>query len=144
MREQPWDAANLPDPPLPLDRTLEGLLDLDWIELTPSSAHVRFDTRDELKQSFGLLHGGVYCAVAETVASVATAQQVWRDGFAASGMSNSANFLRPISGGVVDVVARLRYRGDREWFWDHEFRDEQARLCAIVEVTIAVRPARAP
>jgi uncharacterized protein (TIGR00369 family) len=81
--------------------------------------------------------------VAETVASVATAAAVWRDGLSASGLSNSASFLRPVTEGQVDVAARLRHHDDREWFWSHEFRDEQERLCALVDVTIAVRPRRA-
>jgi uncharacterized protein (TIGR00369 family) len=73
------------------------------------------------------------------VASVATAAAVWRDGLSAAGLSNSASFLRPVTRGTVDVAARRRHHDDREWFWSHEFRDEQQRLCALVDVTIAVR-----
>jgi acyl-coenzyme A thioesterase PaaI-like protein len=78
--------------------------------------------------------------MAETIASVATVREVWRDGFVGSGLGQSANFLRPITAGTVDVVARLRGHDEREWLWSHEFRDDQARLCALVDVTIAVRP----
>jgi 1,4-dihydroxy-2-naphthoyl-CoA hydrolase len=137
----PWDRATLPSPLIPLDRTFEGFLGLEWLELGPTSAHVRFEVRENLKQPLGLMHGGIYCAVAETVASVATVAEVWRDGFVGSGLSNYASFLRPITDGVVDVVATLRGHDDREWTWGHEFRDERENLCALVEVTIAVRPA---
>ena len=135
-----WGHAALPAPAIPLERTFEGFLDLEWVELTPASARVRFETRENLKQPLGLLHGGIYSAVAETVASVATMNAVWRDGLIAAGLSNSASFLRPITSGPVDVTARLRYQDEREWLWGHEFRDDQGRLCAIVDVTIAVRP----
>jgi uncharacterized protein (TIGR00369 family) len=128
---------------VPLERTFEGFLGLEWVELTPDFAHVRFEVRDELKQPLGLLHGGIFCAVAETVASVATVNEVWQDGFSGSGQSNSASFLRPITAGLVDVMANLRNRNEREWLWSHDFRDEQGRLCALVDVTIAVRPAPA-
>jgi 1,4-dihydroxy-2-naphthoyl-CoA hydrolase len=140
MIDHPWNAVSLPTPLIPLERTFEGFLDLEWVELTPTSAHVRFQVRENLKQPFGLLHGGIYCAVAETVASLATLHEVWRDGLIGTGLSNSASFLRPITVGTVDVVARLRNRDDREWLWSHEFRDEQSRVCALVDVTIAVRP----
>jgi uncharacterized protein (TIGR00369 family) len=100
--------------------------------------------RENLKQPLGLLHGGIYSAVAETVASVATANQVWRDGFISSGLSNSASFLRPVTEGTLDVVARCREHDEREWFWSHEFRDEHGRLCALVDVIIAVRPGPTP
>jgi 1,4-dihydroxy-2-naphthoyl-CoA hydrolase len=140
MTRSPWDLGELPPPAIPLTDTFEGFLELDWLELSRTSAHVRFDVRQNLRQPLGLLHGGIYSAVAETVASVATAAAVWRDGLAASGLSNSASFLRPITAGTVDVSARLRHHDEREWFWSHEFRDEQERLCSLVDVTIAVRP----
>ena len=140
MSDRRLDTSGLPPPLIPLERTFEGFLDLDWVELTHSSAHVKFNVRENLKQGFGLLHGGIYSAVAESVASVATVNAVWRDGMMGSGLSNSASFLRPVTTGVVDVVAKLRAHDDREWFWGHEFRDERDRLCALVDVTIAVRP----
>jgi 1,4-dihydroxy-2-naphthoyl-CoA hydrolase len=136
----PWDAASLPTPLIAVERTFEGFLDLEWIGLTASSAHIRFHVRENLLQPLGLLHGGIYCAVAESVASVATVKAVWREGKIGSGLNNSASFLRPITRGPVDVVAKLRGHDDREWFWSHEFRDEHGRLCALVDVTIAVRP----
>ena len=96
----PWDRATLPSPVIPLDRTFEGFLGLEWVELTLESAHVRFEVRENLKQPLGLMHGGIYSAVAETVASVATVNNVWRDGFIGSGLSNYASFLRPITDGT--------------------------------------------
>jgi 1,4-dihydroxy-2-naphthoyl-CoA hydrolase len=140
----PWDAGTLPAPLIELERTFEGFLDLDWIELTADSAQVRFAVRENLKQPLGLLHGGIYSAVAETVASVATVHAVWRDGMIGSGLSNHASFLRPVTGGVVHVAARRRHYDEREWLWGHEFRDDQDRLCALVDVVIAVRPLRDP
>ena len=134
----PWD--RLPEPAIPIARSFEGFLDLDWLELEPESVHVQFRVRENLKQPLGLLHGGVYAGVAETIASIATVANVWRDGFIGSGLSNYASFLRPITEGVVDVRARLRGHDDREWTWGHEFRDERDNLCALVDVTIAVRP----
>jgi 1,4-dihydroxy-2-naphthoyl-CoA hydrolase len=141
MSARPWEREQLPQPLLPLERTFEGFLGLEWHELSDHSAKVSFEVRDNLKQPLGLLHGGIYSAVAETIASVATVRAVWRDGRVGSGLSNSASFLRPITAGTVSVAARRRHHDDREWLWSHEFRDDQNRLCALVDVTIAVRPA---
>jgi uncharacterized protein (TIGR00369 family) len=140
MTRSPWDLGELPPPAIPLSDTFEGFLDLDWIELTPESAAVRFAVRENLKQPMGLLHGGIYSAVAETVASVATVRAVWEEGKIGSGLSNSASFLRPVTAGTVHVSAHCRGHDEREWLWGHEFRDDQDRLCALVDVTIAVRP----
>ena len=144
MTGWPWNLETLPEPLIPVDRTFEGFLGLSWIELTTSSARVSFEVRENLTQPLGLLHGGIYSAVAETVASVATVHAVWRDGFIGSGLSNTASFLRPITTGTVHVAARARHHDEREWLWAHEFTDEWERLCALVDVTIAVRPLGSP
>ena len=140
MSTGPWETGRLPEPLVPVEDSFEGFLDLEWVEFGPESAHVRFAARDDLKQPLGLVHGGIYCAVAETVASIATAHAVWPEGYTASGLGNSASFLRPVTAGRVDVRARLRHRGETEWFWSHDFAGEDGRLCARVDVTIAVRP----
>jgi 1,4-dihydroxy-2-naphthoyl-CoA hydrolase len=137
----PWDLAELPGPLLPLENTFEGFLGLEWVELTPTSAKARFQVRDNLRQPLGLLHGGIFSAVAETIASVATVAAVWREGKTGSGLSNTASFLRPVLSGTVEVTATLRGHDDREWLWSHEFRNDQGKLCAIVDVVFAVRPA---
>ena len=140
LRDSPWDLSGFPVPLIDLSETFEGFLGLEWLELTPETARVRFNVRENLKQPLGLLHGGIYSAVAETVASVATVRAVWEEGKTGSGLSNSASFLRPVTAGTVHVSARCRGHDDREWVWSHEFRDDDDRLCALVDVTIAVRP----
>ena len=60
--------------------------------------------RDELKQPAGLVHGGVYAAMAESMASIATALAVFEQGDIAMGLSNSTSFLRPITEGVVHAL----------------------------------------
>jgi 1,4-dihydroxy-2-naphthoyl-CoA hydrolase len=134
----------LPPPLIEIERTFEGFLGLEWLEVTAELARVQFQARENLKQPLGLLHGGIYSAVAESVASVATVQAVWHDGMIGSGLSNSASFLRPVTTGTVHVTARCRHHDEREWLWSHEFRDDQDRLCALVDVTIAVRPFTPP
>lgn len=146
MPLSPWEqlSAELPASVIPLERTLDGFLDLEWLELSEDIARARLVVRDDLKQSLGLVHGGVYSAVAESLASVGTIYGVWRDGSIASGMSNRASFLRPVLGGTLEAVSRCRGRDDDRWVWNTDFTDEQDRLCAIVEVTIAVRPYTSP
>lgn len=143
MSGWPWDGDVLPKPLLPVEATFEGFLGLEWDELSADSAAVHFAVRDDLKQPLGLIHGGIYSAVAETIASVATATVVMLDGMTVSGLSNAAQFLRPVTEGTVRVTARCRHHDDRESLWAHEFRDDQDRLCAVVDVRIAVRPRRA-
>jgi uncharacterized protein (TIGR00369 family) len=97
---------------------------------------------DALKQPMGLVHGGVFASIAETLASFGTFVFVYEDGNAASGMSNNTTFMRPILEGTIHAVARPRHRGRTTWVWDVEMSDDQDRVCALSRVTIAVRPAR--
>jgi uncharacterized protein (TIGR00369 family) len=130
----------MPDPVIALENTFEGYLQLDWIELTDAVAHVKLPVWDGIKQPLGLVHGGIYSAVAETLASVGTVYGVWRDGMTASGMSNAASFLRPVTGGTLEAICRRRSAEPDRWVWGTDFLDDQGRLCALVEVAIAVRP----
>ncbi|MEA2170310.1 MAG: 1,4-dihydroxy-2-naphthoyl-CoA hydrolase [Solirubrobacteraceae bacterium] len=130
----------MPEPVVDIASTFEGYLGLNWIELTEELAHVTFDVRDGLKQPLGLVHGGIYSSVAETLASVATVYGVWQDGFTGSGISNVASFLRPITKGTVDVMCRRASHEADRWVWHTEFTDENENLCSLVEVAIAVRP----
>jgi 1,4-dihydroxy-2-naphthoyl-CoA hydrolase len=94
-----------------------------------------------LLQVVGLVHGGVYAAMAETMASLGTNAAVSRGGMVALGAANSTSFLRPIAEGTVQGRARRRHRGRTRWIWDVEFTDAAGRLCAISRVTLAVRSA---
>jgi 1,4-dihydroxy-2-naphthoyl-CoA hydrolase len=94
---------------------------------------------DELKQPTGVVHGGVYAAIAEALASLGTNVGVNADGNVGLGMSNHSSFLRPVSQGVVHAEARRRHRGRTTWVWDVDLTDDEGRLCATSRVTIAVR-----
>lgn len=91
-------------------------------------------------QPFGMIHGGVYAAIAETLASTGTARGVLAAGGAPLGMANNTSFLRPITDGTVHGIATAIHRGRRSWVWDVEMRDDHDRLCATSRVTIAVLP----
>lgn len=102
-------------------------------------AHV--DVRPEVTQALGLVHGGVYCSVAEGITSMATYQAVHGRGDVAMGIANQTSFLRPVTSGTVHAVAEAIHRGRTTWVWDVRFTDDEHRLCAVSRMTVAVRPA---
>ena len=121
----------------------DGLGELIGIEHQQSGPHevrARVEVTDNIRQPVGLVHGGVYAALAESICSGATWLAVQGDGMNAMGQANSATFLRPITEGHVNAVARVRHRGRTTWIWDVEITDDEDRLCALVRMTIAVRP----
>lgn len=131
------------DDPRGLQSHFDALIGTEWLDDDPDHARVRVEMRDELRQPFGLMHGGVMSSLVESVCSRATALAVHGDGMAAMGQSISVSFLRPITEGSAEVNARARHRGRTTWVWDAEVRDAQDRLCALAQMTVAVRPLRA-
>lgn len=123
-----------------LERTLDGTLGFELAEVGADHVRGSFEVLDRVRQPFGIVHGGVYAAMAESLASLATYQAVGGEGMAAMGQSNHTSFLRPISEGTVHAEGRCRHRGRTSWVWEVDFTDDQGRLCAITRVTMAVRP----
>jgi len=100
-----------------------------------------FEVEDRVRQPFGIVHGGAYAALAETLASVGTYFAVEANGEIAVGQNNDTSFIRPVASGTVHANGTRRHRGRTTWIWDVEFTDDQGRVCAISRITIAVRPA---
>ena len=119
--------------------TLDGTLGFELIEAGEELARGRFAVTDRVRQPMGIVHGGAYAAMAETLASATTYMQVAGDGNIAVGQSNHTSFLRPVSEGAVRAEARRRHRGRTSWVWEVDFTDDQGHLCALTRVTIAVR-----
>jgi len=120
-------------------RGFDRLYGLEQIDLGEDRARGQVKVRDELKQPSGLVHGGVYAAIAESLASLGTAAVVARDGRIAMGLSNQTSFLRPITEGTIHAVAVAKHRGRTTWVWEVEMSDDQDRLCVLTRMTIAVR-----
>jgi 1,4-dihydroxy-2-naphthoyl-CoA hydrolase len=119
----------------------DGLYGLEIETISDTEATARVAVRDEIKQPAGLVHGGVFASIAESITSLATWLTVREDGLSAQGLSNQTSFLRPILDGTVHATARLRHRGRTTWVWEVEISDDRQRLCALVRMTIAVRAA---
>ena len=120
--------------------SFSGLVGIEYTDDDPGHTTARIPVRAELLQPFGIVHGGVMSTLIESVTSRATTLVVLQEGMAAMGQSITVNFMRPISEGTVEVLAHARHRGRTTWVWDAEVRDSQDRLCALAQMTIAVRP----
>lgn len=119
----------------------DRLYGLRFVEVSEEEVRAQVEVRDELRQPAGLVHGGVYASMAESMASMATGFTVFAEnGSTAVGLSNSTSFLRPMTQDVIHGHALRLHRGRTTWVWDVRFSDDAGRLCAITRMTIAVRP----
>ena len=138
--------TNVPNQPdrwrLPYDDTFDAQVGLELDELVEVGVRTaRLPVVPGVCQPMGIVHGGVYAAIAESLASMGTADGVIQLGKIPLGMSNNTSFLRPVSGGHVHARAEAFHRGRTSWVWDVEMRNDDGKLCATSRVTIAVRDA---
>jgi 1,4-dihydroxy-2-naphthoyl-CoA hydrolase len=126
--------------PSPGPDGLSELIGVEYLELGSERARGRFAVTDGVRQPHGIVHGGALAALAESICSRATYDAVSADGMVAMGQANQATFIRPIADGHVNATATSRHRGRTTWIWDCELSDDDGRLCALVRMTIAVRP----
>jgi uncharacterized protein (TIGR00369 family) len=97
-----------------------------WIELGP--AH---------HQPFGIVHGGVYAAAVEESASVGATVAVRGEGLQAVGVSNTTNFIRPLSTARVNVVAVPLHQGRTQQLWEVRItKDDDGKLVALGQVRL--------
>ena len=60
-----------------------GLLGVEWLSHEPEDARARIEVRDDLKQPYGYLHGGVISSVIDEMCSRCTVIQVLNEGMVA-------------------------------------------------------------
>jgi uncharacterized protein (TIGR00369 family) len=125
----------------PAAGTLDDVLGFELLEASADRCRARFAAERRVQQPLGLVHGGAYAALAESMVSATTHAAVAGEGHLALGQSNSTSFFRPAKGGTVHAEGTPIHRGRSSWVWDVRFTDDDGRLCAASRVTIAVRPA---
>jgi 1,4-dihydroxy-2-naphthoyl-CoA hydrolase len=136
------DRVDSPVDTYPVPGTLDDVLGFELLEADPERCRARFAAEKRVQQPLGLVHGGAYAALAESMVSATTHTAVMGDGNFAVGQSNATNFFRPATEGFVHAEGIPIHRGRTSWVWDVRFTDDDDRLCAVSRVTIAVRPLR--
>jgi 1,4-dihydroxy-2-naphthoyl-CoA hydrolase len=126
----------------PAPGTLDDVLGFELLEASPERCRGRFPVEKRVQQPLGLVHGGAYASLAESMVSATTHLAVEADGNFAVGQSNSTTFLRPATKGLVHAEGTPIHRGRTTWVWDIRFTDDEDRLLAVSRVTMAVRPAQ--
>lgn len=125
---------------------LDGLIGVEYEEVGPDRCILTLDIDKRHLQPYGLVHGGVYCLLAETAASVGAATHAMANGMnGAVGVSNSTDFFRSMREGTIRAVATPIHRGRSQQVWQIEMSDagddrlvsrSQVRLHNVVDPTV--------
>ena len=132
MQSTPYSAI-----PPGFESPFDNELGLVFTELTPDVARARLEVQPKLLQPMGIVHGGVYCSIIESMASVAA--WTWinaNGGGAVVGVNNNTDFLRAIGSGTVYGAATPVHRGRRQQLWLVTITDTGDRLVARGQVRL--------
>jgi 1,4-dihydroxy-2-naphthoyl-CoA hydrolase len=110
-------------------------LGVEFEEVTADRVVASWVAGPHLHQPFGIVHGGAYCSVVETLASVGAA--VWLgDKGKVVGVSNSTDFYRAVTEGRLSSTATPVHRGRSQQVWVVETTDEQGRMVSRGQVRL--------
>ncbi|WP_197675946.1 PaaI family thioesterase [Micromonospora auratinigra] len=112
-----------------------ALLGLTFDEVSGDRVVLRWKVRPELHQPYGIQHGGVYCSVVETAASIGGALWLGDKGKVV-GVSNQTDFLRAVRDGELTAVGTPVHRGRSQQLWLVEITDEGGRLVSRGQVRL--------
>jgi 1,4-dihydroxy-2-naphthoyl-CoA hydrolase len=122
-----------PLPEAPFDKEL-GLV---FTEISADRTRAQLDVVPKLLQPMGIVHGGVYCSMVESLASVAAYTWIAANGGGSVvGVNNNTDFLRAISSGKVYGTASPIHRGRRQQLWQVSVVDSDERLVARGQVRL--------
>ena len=121
---------------------LDALLGVTFDHVDPARVVARLTATDAHVQPYGIVHGGVYCALGETTCSIGAALSVLAEGHNAVGVANTTRFLRGCRpGATLTVDARPvddpSLPANRR-LWEARITDADGALCAVSRVTTAV------
>jgi uncharacterized protein (TIGR00369 family) len=122
----------------PVTAGFDDVLGLKILELTPDGGRAQLTIKDDLLQPWRIVHGGVYCAIVESLASLSA--HTWLnakgDGGTVVGVNNNTDFLRAISSGTVTAVSTPIHRGRRQQLWLITITAEDDRVVARGQVRL--------
>jgi 1,4-dihydroxy-2-naphthoyl-CoA hydrolase len=128
----------------------EKLPDVDLTVASPFVAAMKFEVTEasgsrvvghvelgpDQHTPWGVVHGGVYCSVVESAASIGDSRAVLEHGQFAVGVNNNTDFLRATTGGRVDVVAEPIQQGRTQQLWQVLLTREDGKLVARGQVRL--------
>lgn len=111
---------------------------LRFTKTGPDEYVAEIEVADCHLQPYGLVHGGVYAGMIESLCSTGAALRVWGENKTAVGLENNTSFLKAVRSGRLRGTARPLVLGKRSHVWEASIHDDQGRLVATGRVRLMV------
>lgn len=111
-------------------------MNVRFVRATMDEVTAEIEIGPQHHQGYGIVHGGVYSGLIETIASVGAALWARQHGQAVVGLENHTSFLNATRGGLLRATARPLMRGKRTQVWEATVTDSTSRAVASGQVRL--------
>ena len=128
-----------PDAAAVLNASIDGwnaAMGLRFVRATVDEIVAEVTIGPEHRQPYGIVHGGLYAGLIETVASTGAALNAMARGQSVVGLENHTSFLHAVREGTIRATARPLTRGRRTHVWEATITDEAGKLVASGRVRL--------
>ncbi|WP_374111253.1 PaaI family thioesterase [Nocardia sp. JCM 34519.1] len=124
--------------------TFTDEIGLKFTELSPDVVRGELIVGPKLLQLAGIVNGGVYCTIVESLASVGAGIWYNANGYVGTvvGVNNNTDFLRAVRAGKVYGEATPLHRGGLQQLWQVVLTDDDGRTIARGQVRLQNLPHR--
>jgi len=106
------------------------------VRATADEVVIEYEVAARHLQPYGIVHGGVHCAIVESACSTGAAFAAMRDRRHVVGLENHTSFIRAVREGTVRATARPLTRGRKSQVWEARIEDAEGRLLATGRVRL--------
>jgi len=113
-------------------------LDIKATEITKDYIVASMPVTDNVKQPFGILHGGASVVLAESIGSIASNLIIDPEKLVAVGLDINANHIRKVTKGTLYAKCTPLHIGHTTHVWDIKISDDKDRLICISRLTTSI------
>lgn len=118
--------------------TLMETLGIRYVDVGEDFLVATLPVGPAVHQPAGILHGGASAALAESVASAASALRLDLDVQMPVGLELSIHHLKSVRAGTIRARAELVHAGRSTHLWDIRVRDESDRQVALARLSLMI------
>ena len=119
---------------LAFEKSFDFYIDHEFIEVTKNKVITNLKVQDHHKQPGGLVHGGVYCSIAESACSFGA--NSFEEGIFV-GIGQNTDFIKSVEGGSITCIAKPIKIGRTLQIWEaNMYIDDTEILCATTRVKL--------
>ncbi len=115
-------------------------LGIEFCEIGENFLIAKMPVDHRTVQPLGVVNGGAFCALAETVGSMAANLCLDRSQYVALGLDINANHLKSAGKGHVYGTAKPFHIGKTTQVWEIQIHNDDKQLCCISRLTLSVIP----